>query len=104
MTLANLKYVLKSLGYTTDQWIETPTISRINLASDSAFYWEDTRSRKAEYYFDTTNNLVYKRYIDRKTNKVINIAAIFGIDEICHIATRNARSETMFNSDSYLRN
>lgn len=103
MTLSNLKYVLKSLGYATDQWIEIPTISRINLASNSAFYWEDTRDRISQYYFDTTNELLYKRYITRATKKVINIAAICSINEISHIETRNALSENMFIGDSLLR-
>ena len=103
MKLSSLKYVLNSLGYSTNAWIEIPKIVRITLASNSTFYFEDTRGIKCEYYFDTENNLFYKRNVDRKTGDVINIVAIVDIDEISHIETLNAHSVSMFNGNSYLR-
>lgn len=103
MTKANVTYILSSLGYSMDTWQEMPIISRINLASNSGFYWDDSRGRITEYYFDTSHELVYKRYLDKKTKNVINIAAIFSFSEISHIETLNAYSENTFVGNSYIR-
>lgn len=92
MTKTAVTTVLSKLGVSFNKWVELPTVSYISLVTDAVIFTHNATNYNAEFYFDSSNELLAERISDLN-GKIIDYGTIFSFSEIICFVMMNKDSE-----------
>lgn len=93
MTASMISAVCSDMGWSTNTWINPKELSFISLSGDNNRYLSNNNYSYNQFYFDTTNDLLYEREVLKSNDEVIAVSNIIRFAEIVAIVMRNIYSE-----------
>lgn len=93
MTKTSVNAVLSELGYDTDAWIKPSKIAYFALAGCNNRYLTADTIMHAEFYFDSTNEIMSCREVITATGEQVRIVSMTPYDEILGIVLLSKYTE-----------